>query len=65
MCLGAAAMSFVNIFAGFADGSGSTYLAVGFASLVLAFGLGLLAGTLLSWSDPERRGHGGRGTPRE
>lgn len=61
MCLGAAAMSFVNVFAGFADGSGSTYVLVGIAALVLAVALGLLAGTLLAWSDPERKGHGGRG----
>jgi len=63
ICLGAAAMSFVNVFAGFADGSSGTYVIVGLVSLVLAIGLGFAAGYLLSWSDPERRGHGGQGPP--
>jgi len=61
ICLGASAMSFVNVFAGFANGSSSSYVFIAIGALVLSVALGLLAGTLLSWSDPERKGHGGQG----
>ena len=62
ICLGASGMAFVNVFAGFAGGSSSTYVVVAIGALVLSVALGLLAGTLLAWSDPERKGHGGAGT---
>lgn len=55
-CLGAAAMSMVNVVFGFRDGDTSSYLAIAIASLALAIVLGFVAGYLMSWSDPERRG---------
>lgn len=60
VCLGAAAMAAVNVVFGFRDGAASSYVAIAIGALALAIILGFVAGYLMSWSDPVRRGILGR-----
>lgn len=56
ICLGASAMSMVNVIFDIRGGSTETYVFIAVFALAIAIGLGFLAGYLMSWSDPERRG---------